>query len=369
MFQTMIRLIAVCLALALAQGASAQGGAAAVGVQTVETRTLSETVPVFAEIVTARNGAVASRVAGNVDTIHVLAGSAVQQGDLLVELNRDLLSIRVRQARARIAEAEASVATGEVRLASAQTSFERINALRSSASFSQGRFDDVLSEVQVARAQLAEAQARLESGNAQLAEAEYQLQRSMIHAPFSGVVLEVLTIPGAYIQAGTPVVAVLDTESFEIEASIPARFVRDLRPGQQVKGTLETNEVLDLQLRAILPVEDPSTRTRAVRFSASGLGEMRNLAIGQSLTVDIPVGEARDVLSVPKDALVQARGGWTVFVAADGKAQPRTVEIGVPAGDRYEVLTGLAPGDLVVVRGNERLRPGQDIRPTPVETN
>lgn len=369
MFKTLLMIAAVCVAVLTGDSAQAQGRAAAVGVQTVEPRMLSETVPVFAEIVTARNGAVASRVAGGIDKIHVLVGSTVQQDDLLVELNRDLLSIRVRQARAQIAEAEASVETGKVRLSSAQTTFERINALRSSTSFSQGRFDDVQAEVQVARAQLAEAQARLESGNAQLAEAEYQLDRSMITAPFDGIVLEVQTIPGAYIQAGTPVVILLDTGSFEIEASIPARFVADLQQGQAVRGALETGAVVDLQLRAILPVEDPSTRTRAVRFAAAGISEIRNLAVGQSLTVDIPIGAAREVLSVPKDALVQARGGWTVFVAADGKAQPRQVEIGVPAGDRYEVISGLAPGDLVVVRGNERLRPGQDITPSPVETN
>jgi multidrug efflux pump subunit AcrA (membrane-fusion protein) len=70
-----------------------------------------------------------------------------------------------------------------------------------------------------------------------------------------------------------------------------------------------------------------------------------------------------------KDALVQARGGWTVFVAEDGKAQPRAVNIGVALGDQYEVLSGLAPGDQVVVRGNERLRPGQDIAPSILETN
>ena len=93
---------------------------------------------------------------------------------------------------------------------------------------------------------------------------------------------------------------------------------------------------------------------------------MRNLdalAIGQSITVSIPISAPRDVVSVPKDALVQARGGWTVFVNADGKAQPRPVEIGVALGDRFEVLNGLEEGDVVVVRGNERLRPGQDIAP------
>jgi len=83
----------------------------------------------------------------------------------------------------------------------------------------------------------------------------------------------------------------------------------------------------------------------------------------------VPVSAPRDVLSVPKDALVQGRGGWTVFVAADGKAQPRNVQIGVALGNRYEVTQGLSEGDLVVVRGNERLRPGQDIAPSPVETN
>ena len=369
MFQHFARLIVLITALFSAQPLLAQGGPAAVGVQTVDMRKLTETVPVFAEIVTARNGAVASRVAGSIEQINVLAGSVVEEGDILVELNRDLLSILVRQARAEIAEANASVATGEVRLASAQTSFGRVDALRDSASFSQGRFDTVEADVQVARAQLAEAQARLESSNARLAEAEYQLERSLLRAPFSGVVIDVQTIPGAFIQAGTPVVTILDTEAFEVEASIPARFVADLQPGQQVRGSLETGVELEMELRAILPIEDPSTRTRAVRFLASGLSGMRNLAVGQSLAVEIPVGEERDVGSVPKDALGQAPGGWTVFVAAEGKAQPRTVSIGAPAGDRYEVLSGLTTGAQVVVRGNERLRPGQDIAPTPVETN
>jgi len=367
--RTLKYLIFLALSLAAAVPAQGQGRAAAVGVQVVEMRALTETVPVFAEIVTARTGAVASRVAGSIDEIAVLSGNRVEEGDVLVELNRDLLTIRVRQAAAQIIEAEASVSTGEVRLDSAQTTFDRIDALRDSTSFSQGRFDDVTAALQVARAELAEAKARLESSRARLEEAEYQLARSVIRAPFSGVVLDVLTIPGAYIQAGTPVVTLLDIGALEVEASIPARYVATLSPGEMVEASLETGDVIDLELRAILPVEDPSTRTRAVRFSAPDLTGLPNLAVGQSLTVDIPVGPAREVLSVPKDALVQARGGWTVFVAADGKAQPRPVQIGVPAGDRYEVVSGLSAGEQVVVRGNERLRPGQDIAPSPVEMN
>ncbi len=347
----------------------AQGRATAVSVKQVELRMLTETVPVFAEVTTSRDGAVASRVAGNVEKVHVLAGTRVAKGDLLVELNRELLAILVAQSEAQMAEAQAGIATARVREDRTNNALTRIEALRGSSSFSEGRFDDAQSDMLEARSQLAEARARLKSGEARLAETRYQLDRSLITAPFSGVVIKVDTIPGAFIQAGTPVVRILDTDAFEVTAGVPARYVTSLAPGQQVQASTETGAKLTLDLRAILPLEDPSTRTRAVRFAAPGLVELGNVALGQSLTVLIPVGEAREVLSVPKDALVQARGGWTVFVAAEGKAQPRPITLGVALGDRYEVLSGLQAGDLVVVRGNERLRAGQDIIPNSVETN
>jgi RND family efflux transporter MFP subunit len=360
---------ALALAFLSFSDAAAQGRATSVGVATVELRTLAETVPVFAEVATARDGAVASRVAGNVQEVHVLAGTRVAKGDLLVELNRDLLSIRAAQSEAQLAEAEARIATARVRVERTRKTLGRIEALRGSSSFSEGRFDDAQSDMLEAQSQLAEAQAREKSSEAAVAESRYQLDRSVITAPFTGVVIEVNTIPGAFIQAGSPVVRLLDTDVLEVVAGIPARYVTFLEPGQKMQASTETGVELTLELRAILPVENPSIRTRDVRFDAPGLADIANVAVGQSLSVRVPLGAAREVISVPKDALVQARGGWTVFVATEGKAQPRTVTLGVALADQYEVLSGLDVGDLVVVRGNERLRPEQDIVPSPVETN
>ncbi len=79
-----------------------------------------------------------------------------------------------------------------------------------------------------------------------IAEARYQLDRSQIMAPFSGVVIEVNTIPGEYIQAGTAVVRLLDTSSFEVQASVPSRYVPALEPGQTMQATLETGAELTL---------------------------------------------------------------------------------------------------------------------------
>lgn len=354
-------------AVLIGQNAWAQGRAAAVGVQSVEQQVFAETLPIFADVVTARDGAVAGRIAGNIDQINVLAGERVDEGDVLIELDSELLAIRLNQSQAQIAEAQAGTRTADARLARAQVSFDRIAALRDTAAFSQGRFEDLEAELLEARSQLAEAQAREKTAEARLAETIYQLDRSEIAAPFSGVVLEVLTIPGAYIQAGTPVIRMLDTSAFEVRANVPARYADSLIPGVQVTGKTESGREVDLILRATLPVEDPATRTRAVLFTTVDMDDVALVAVGQSLTVDIPISAAREMLSVPKDALVQARGGWTVFVAVEDKAQPRNVTIGVPVGDRYEVLDGLQVGDLVVVRGNERLRPMQDIAPTVLE--
>jgi len=102
------------------------------------------------------------------------------------------------------------------------------------------------------------------------------------------------------------------------------------------------------------------TRTRTVRFTPQFNGR-RNLAKNQSVTLLLPIGKARDVISVHKDAVVVRKGRDVVFVIEDGRAKMRNVRLGEGIGGRFEVLSGLNPGDLTVVRGNERLRPDQKV--------
>lgn len=64
-------------------------------------------------------------------------------------------------------------------------------------------------------------------------------------------------------------------------------------------------------------------------------------------------------VTVAKDAIIERNGRMTVFVVRDGTAQPRIVTVGEGTGNRFVVLSGLKPGDTVVTRGNEGLRPGQ----------
>ena len=76
----------------------------------------------------------------------------------------------------------------------------------------------------------------------------------------------------------------------------------------------------------------------------------------------VPIGKPRKVVSVHKDAVITRGGQKIVFATVAGKAERRVVRLGSAVGSRFEVLEGLGIGDVVVVRGNERLRPGQAIK-------
>jgi len=376
MTPTRIRLAAVLLGAGLvcAGGpAAAQGQPATVLVEHVEEVTFAETTPVLARLVATVESEVAARTAGLVDQVAFRVGDRVTEGDLLVRLDSDLIEIRRRTALAALEAARAGVRVAEASALRAQLAFERQSGLQGSAAFSKGQFEDLEQAASEARSEIARAQAQVGQAEAELARADYDMEHAQIHAPLDGVVIERRAQPGSYLSLGQSVARLIDVDALEIEADIPARLVPALSPDLVVSARFDVAGTLDeaafeATLRSVLPVETVSTRTRVVRFSAdlSGLDTMR-LASGTSLTLDIPRTPPRPAIMVPKDALVQSGGGWIVFLVEDGTATPREVTLGQPQGARMEVLSGLVPGDAVVVRGNERLRPGQPVTPRAAE--
>ena len=99
-----------------------------------------------------------------------------------------------------------------------------------------------------------------------------------------------------------------------------------------------------------------------MRFTPRFNGDHKYLATNQSVTLHIPAGPTRTVVTVHKDAVLNRSEGALVFVVVNGVARPRPVRLGEAVGGRFEVIDGLKPGEKVVVRGNERLRPGQKVR-------
>ena len=342
--------------------ALAQGGPAGVSTSVVTTNTMSETVSVFGQVVAGRESAVAARVGGVAQEVPVRVGDRVSEGDILARLDTELLEIELAQAEAQIAISEAGIAVADARLDSAEKAFRRAETLRQNSTIAEAQLEERASVYAEALGTQQEAQARIKASQNALEQARYRLNNAVVRAPFDAVILQVATEVGQFIPAGSEVATLIDTSALEIEANVPARFVSALREDGPVSATTDVGDTVSLVLRAILPTEFAATRTRPVRFELAEVNSA--IAVGQTVTLEVPVSEPREVLTVPKDALVQAQGGWSVFVNEDGKAMPRTVEIGAALNNSFEVISGLSEGDEVVVRGNERLRPGQDIAPS-----
>lgn len=354
-------IVAVALAGGTAGITAAQGQPAGVETAMIETARMAETTVVFGQVVAERESAVAARVPGIAAGIPVRVGSRVAAGDVLAQLDTELLGIELDRAETELAIAEAGVLVAQAGLDRADKAFRRAETLRAGANISDATLEDRASAMAEARGTYQQALARVAAARNAMDRAEYNLRNATVRAPFDGVVLDVATEIGQYVSAGSQVVSLLDIGRLEVQASVPARLIPALDPERPVSGQTGTGAPIELRLRAILPTEFSATHTRPVLFDL--VDAESGVAVGQSVTLDLPVSEARDVVVVPKDALIQSGGGWSVFVNADGTAAPRPVEIGAAIGGAYEVLSGLAPGEEVVVRGNERLRPGQEIAP------
>ncbi|MYH37621.1 MAG: efflux RND transporter periplasmic adaptor subunit [Rhodospirillaceae bacterium] len=312
-----------------------------VGVDQVRKGPLTRTEPVIGRIVATRKGVVAALVSGAVVSIDVAVGQHVKKGRILAR--QDI----------RTAEARLAFETAELKLA--ERELERFEALRSnkSAAFARSRYD-----LAVHRLARARANVRL---------ARLAIEKAVVTAPYDGVVVRKATELGAYLKDGSAVVELVNDTEVEIEADVPADRLSGLRPGRVVSFSARAGGVpLRARVRALLPMQNALTRTQAVRFKPLGNSPAVHYSINQAVTVDVPIGATRTVVSVHKDAIVNRGATRLVFLVKGGRAVPRPVGLGEAIGSRFVVRAGLAPGDIAVVRGNERLRPGQPVRHRPL---
>lgn len=343
--------------------ARAQGRAATVFVDKVDEREIRDTQAVIARLVATRRSNIATRIAGVVQSVAFQVGDRIERGSTMVKLDARRFEIEKQANEAAIVAAEAGLSVARVKLKLAEQTFKRQARLKDSTAFSRSRFDDLKNSVEQSRSEIGQAQAQLQMAKVGLDRANYELTHTVVSAPFDGIVIARQAQPGQYMSAGGAVATLLDLKDLEIAADVPAVIADGLAPGTRIEAVFESGTVRSVTVRTAIPVQNSSTRTRAVRLSVDLSGvPATQIAVGGTVTLKAPVSAARKVMTVPKDALLRGRGGWMVFAIVENKAQPRPIALGQAVGDRLEVKSGVKLGDIVVVRGNERLRPGQAVR-------
>ena len=359
-------LLGVLLSAALwTSGVHAQP-AAPVSTDAVIEQSFTQTVPIIGRLTAKQSGVVAARIAGTLAAMRVQVGDRVVRGQVLATIDTAVLELRLTLAEARHTEAGARLTTAKAELALADQEVKRLRGLTDSAAVSKADYDDAQQRHIIALARVREASAAIDSSAAQVGLAKIDLAYAQIKAPFDGTITARLTEVGSYLQRGQGAAQLVSDRQLEVEVDVPYDRLGGVTPGAEVEMQLDNGSVHRATVRAVVPEEDTRTRTRRVRF-ATDLGDDAGLlAARQSVTVLIPVAARRDIVSLHKDAIVQRGRDKIVFVVVDGQAMLRSVRTGQSSGHRIEVLDGLAPGDLAVVRGNERLQPNQPVVATPL---
>jgi RND family efflux transporter MFP subunit len=163
--------------------------------------------------------------------------------------------------------------------------------------------------------------------------------------------------PGERVEEGSKVVRLVDQHNLEVIARAALEYFSFVERGQLLDLRTGSQQAIGI-VRTVVAVGDENTHQFELRLDIEG----NPFEIGQTLRISIPTSGSREVLTVPRDALVLRPEGQSVFVVdSNNQAQQVHVTVGVGQGDHIEILGAVSPGDKVVIRGNERLQPGQAV--------
>lgn len=330
------------LALLLLPSAQAQfGGASPVELSEARVTMMSPTMQVAGTVVSRSNAYLSAEVEGRLIEVADV-GSRVEAGETVARIEDSTLRLRAQELAAEIGRAEARLRFLEAEL----IRFERL-AETNLAALSQ--IEQTRSERDVATGDLAVVRSRL-------SQIEEQIERTRIQAPFPGMIVERVSQAGERVAIGARVVRLVNPDSLEVVARAPLNYYRFVKAGDELGVSVAGDELL-APVRTVVSVGDEARHVFELRLDMS-----EPLPVGQTVRVTIPTANVREVLAVPRDALVLRGDGIAVFIIdEENKARRIRVTTGIGSGEWIEVAGPIQEGDRVVIRGNERLRPGQEV--------
>jgi RND family efflux transporter MFP subunit len=304
---------------------------------------VDSTLTATGTVVSRNDARLAAEVSGSLTWV-AEPGTHVTKGAPLARIDTSTLKLQLREDEAQVRRLAANVELLETQL-------QRLNTLGAG----------IASRSQIDEAAARHSMARQEHEQARVARdrTKHAISRAVIRAPFPGHVVERIHQLGEYVGPGTEVLRLTDTENVEVVARAPVASAASLSIGQEVVVRGDVGEAAS-RIRAIVPVGDDRSRMLELRVALPDAA----WAIGSAVRVELRgIALAGRTVVVPRDAvIVRANGAHVYRVGPDDLAERVVVRLGKGDASRVEVLDGLSAGDRIVVRGGERLTPGQPVR-------
>lgn len=307
-----------------------------------------------------------ARVSGILEKQGFEDGSRVKRGDLLFVIDPQPFIAALAQAKAALAQAQAAHTNSKQNL-------ERIRPLLADKAISQQDLDTAI-------AKEATDAANVEAGRAQVRTAQLNLDYTTISAPRDGVISKALIKPGGLVNASTTLLTtVYSVDPIYVNFTVSEQKLMDMQrtlkrnPGEE-KGRLPPFRLkladgseysASGTLNFVDQAVDPKSGTVQIRVTVPN--HERFLRAGQLVRVIFPSLKPLDAFRIPQQAVTELQGKRSVFVVdAESKAQFREINATQRVGNDWVVESGLKPGELVIVEGVQKARPGGPVKPVVV---
>jgi RND family efflux transporter MFP subunit len=318
--------------------------AAPVVVAQAKATTLAPVTWVAGTVISRDDAKLATEVEGRLKKV-LDVGVRVKEGQVVATVDNTFVDLRIE-------ELKAAVERERARLVFLREEVKRLQRLAKQNNAAQTLLEQTQADREIAHNELEIARTRLR-------QAEEEKWRHQIRAPFDGVIAERYLQAGERVAEGDAVVRLIDPRAMEVQARVPLKSINFVNENSKVNLQVNAPEIIEGTVRVIVPVGDERSRLMDLRIIFTGA----NWRIGQPVRVALPTAAPKEVIAVPRDALVLRRSGTSIYrVNGDSKAENIPVQVGIASGDLVEVSGNLNPGDDVVIRGSERLRPGQDVK-------
>jgi RND family efflux transporter MFP subunit len=355
-----------------------------VSVARAEVRAMPRAIHVTGSLAAQEQSMLSAKVTGRLERLSVDIGSVLRQGELVAQIEPRDYDLGLQQAAAALAQARAAlglplegeddriefermtaVKQANAVLGEAGKNRDRVKSLSVSGIASQSELDTVEAAYTVA---LARYETAIEEGRGRMAtvaqrRAEFELARkrladASVRAPFDGAVQARPASVGEYVAAGTPIVQLVKTDPLRLRLDLPERECILVRTGQVVHLLVEGDtNTYSGRIARLSPALDDQTRTLRVEADVPRQGSLRP---GLFARARIIVTEHEEALTVPADAIITFAGLEKVVIVQDGKATEKVVATGRRGPDWVEVVSGIAAGEIVVLRPGS-LRTGQRV--------
>lgn len=316
----------------------------AVPVQVVDARNieLAPGIWIAGTVISHQDARISSEVEGRIELL-VEIGDEINEGEIIAKIDDTTIRMQLEEARAEFSPIEA-------KLNFFNRQAERLNQLAKQNNAAKNRLDEVNSDRDQMRGELSMM-------NTRLAQARDKLNRTTILAPFNGVVAERFKEAGEWAKIGDELVRLVNTEATEIQGRIQQQSATFIKKGDSIEVTDGQARTM-ATVRTLVPVGDDISRLYEIRLD---FDETAWLA-GHAVRIKVPTAIPQNVLVVPRDALVIRENTIKVFrILEDNTAEAVYVKTGIANDMLIEVTGDINEGDKIVVRGNERLLPQQQV--------